>query len=254
MPQRQSSHLMVWPVHKYVLMTDSILLIDVTSASTEGLRSHSTRAESQADTFPEPGGKVPGLLREPFTVTDMLPPTAHGAEGSTSCQALCPRELFLAATHPERHGSRWSASQVRVTLATDSRENSWELIALRERGVPGNHQKHLFGAGPKEKTNLKLGRKKRVRQKTISRKRNFFLLWAWRVIKSVRGIYSGVSRKAEKSQPFHPLFWTRHPTGSKPTLPTHLLSGIFCHLLTPPFSVGLCSPANPGPSKEEGHA
>ena len=80
---------MVWPVHKYVLMTDSILLIDVTSASTQGLRSHSKRAESQADGLPEPGGEVPGLLREPFTVTDMLPPTAHGAEGSTSGQARC---------------------------------------------------------------------------------------------------------------------------------------------------------------------
>ena len=111
----------------------------------------------------------------------------------------------------------------RTTLATDSRESSWELIALRERGVPGNHQKHLFGAGPREKTSLKLGRKKRVRQKTVSRKRNFFPPWAWCFIKRARGVYTGASRKAEKSQPSYPLFWTRHLTGSEPALPTHLL-------------------------------
>lgn len=123
----------------------------------------------------------------------------------------------------------------RTTLATDSRESSWELIALRERGVPGNHQKHLFGAGPREKTSLKLGRKKKSQTENCIKKKEFFPPWAWRFIKRARGVYPGASQKAEKSQPSYPLFWTRHLTGSEPALPSHLLleySATSCLLLS----------------------
>ena len=77
-----------------------ILLIDMLWR-TRGLRSHPTRAELQADGFPEPGGEVPGSPREPFMVTDVLPPTARGADGRASRpSSVCARELFPAVTLP----------------------------------------------------------------------------------------------------------------------------------------------------------
>ena len=116
-------------------------------------------------------------------------------------------------------------SRVRVTLATDSRENSWGLIALAERSPRESSKASLLGWPQREE-------RKESDRRLYQEKGIFFLPGAWHFIRRVRGIYSDVSRKAEKSQPFHPLFWTRHPTCSEPTLPVHLPSGIFCHLLS----------------------